>query len=792
MKHSKKLLALLLAAVMCLSVLSGCTKPGDVSTSNPTTSGTNPSNPNPSNPNPSNPTPVDPTAPVAGLSARGSTTVTPVTGDKTLVVACEMGLEGKFSPFFALSAADQDVVDMFTIGSIGVDRVSNPIYNGIQGETRSYNGTDYTYKTASDVVVTQNDDGTVWYDITLRQDIYFSDGKQATIDDLIFAYYVYLDPSYDGNATLYSIPIQGLKEYRSNFAALLLEAGKDNTDYSQWSKEDQDLFWSELETAGAAFAQEIVDYLIKAGANTAEDDLSKVTPNWGFSVPEGATTLDFFYVMLESYENDLKSLSDTETAGSSLTDLMPSWSKWSALPENSAQYISGIVKTGDFSMRVITTEFSANAIYQVGQSIVPLYHYGDESQYDYNAHKFGFPKGDLSGIKAKTQEPLGAGPFVYESYANGVVTMKVNPTYFQGAPQFQYIQFKETSEAQKLTGLTTATLDVADPSYSTRVAKDIAKANGLSEDQWETFDGSVLTTKLIDYRGYGYIGIAANRVMVGDKPYSEESKNLRKAFATLFAAYREETIRSYYGTTASIINYPISNTSWAAPQVTDDGYQVAYSKDVNGGEIYTASMTTDQKYEAAMQAALGYFAAAGYTVTDGKVTAAPAGASLEYTVHIGGGGSGDHPTFLLLKNVSEALQKVGVKLFVQDWAQSSDLYASYQNNEADMWVAAWRAASDPDMFQLYHTNGSTNYYQISDSDLDEAIMMARASADQAYRKALYQGAMEIIMEYAVEVPVYQRSDATVLRTPVVQIDTLPGDMTPYWGWAAEIEQLALK
>ena len=82
-------------------------------------------------------------------------------------------------------------------------------------------------------------------------------------------------------------------------------------------------------------------------------------------------------------------------------------------------------------------------------------------------------------------------------------------------------------------------------------------------------DGSVITTRLIDYRGYGYIGIAANNVKVGDDPASDESKDLRKAIATVLAVYRDEGISSYYGNTASVINYPISNTSWAAPQVTD-------------------------------------------------------------------------------------------------------------------------------------------------------------------------------------------------------------------------------
>ena len=260
----------------------------------------------------------------------------------------------------------------------------------------------------------------------------------------------------------------------------------------------------------------------------------------------------------------------------------------------------------------------------------------------------------------------------------------------------------------------------------------------------------------------------------------------------MISAYRDEGIDSYYGNTASVINYPISNTSWAAPQVTDDGYQLAYSVDVEGNPIYTEGMSTEDRYAAALEAALGYLEAAGYTVEDGKVTAAPAGAKMEYVVNIGAGGAGDHPTFLILKNASDALATIGLTLTVNDLANASDLYASYQTGVADMWCAAWQAGTDPDMFQLYHSDGSTNYYQINDADLDEMIEAARLSTDQTYRKGLYKAAMEIIMDWGVELPVYQRSECVMLSTERVNRDTLPTDMTPYLSWQQEVYNLEMK
>ncbi len=713
----------------------------------------------------------------------------------TVVISTEQGLEGKFSPFFAASAADNDIVGMLSLPTLVLDRVSNPINTGIDGETRSYNGTDYEYTGAGDITVTENEDGTVDYELKIRDDIVFSDGEPATIDDVIFSMYVFLDPTYDGSTTMYSIPIEGLEEYRSGMAplySLLIEAGEDNNDFTYWDEETQTAFWTEaLPAAGEQFAQSILDYCIANGYNAPDDPVEAITPNWGFEVEEGATALDFFNAMVEGHGGDYNEVSDVELASSALWSYLDQEYLVGVETEDSADYVSGIERVDDYTLRVTTTELDATAIYQMQIPIVPLHYYGDEDMYDYEGHQFGFTKGDLSAVKSKTSEPMGAGPYVFKEYSNGVVYMDANPLYFKGEPKIAHLNFLESAEADKVNGIVAGTLDISDPSYSVDTAKQIASENGFSDDEWDNFDGPVITTKLIDYRGYGYIGINPNNVKVGDDPYSDESKALRKAIATMIAVYRDEAIDSYYGSTASVINYPISNTSWAAPQTTDDGYQIAYSTDVDGNPIYTADMSTEDKYAAALEASLAYFEAAGYTVEDGKLTAAPEGAKLEYECILGGNGQGDHPSFLLLKNVADAFEEIGFTLSINDVVNANDLYTSYQNGIAELWCAAWQSGSDPDMYQLYHSQGSTNYYQIRVDELDELIEAGRASTDQTYRKSIYQAAMEIIMDYAVEIPIYQRSDALAISSERVVVDSMPTDMTPYWSYLDEIEKLEL-
>lgn len=250
---------------------------------------------------------------------------------------------------------------------------------------------------------------------------------------------------------------------------------------------------------------------------------------------------------------------------------------------------------------------------------------------------------------------------------------------------------------------------------------------------------------------------------------------------------------------ATVIQYPMSNTSWAAPKPADEGYQIAYSVDADGNSIYTADMTDEQKYEAALQASISFFKAAGYTFDEatGKFTAAPEGAEMTYEVIIPGGGTGDHPAFGILTAAKEALATIGITLQINDPSDSSVWNNALEANTAEMWAGAWGATVDPDMYQVYHSDNAngkgtnSNHYSIEDADLDEMIIAARNSADQSYRKATYKECLETILDWGVEIPTYQRQNAIVISTERVNVSTMTPDITTFWGWTNDIEKLEM-
>ncbi len=190
-------------------------------------------------------------------------------------------LDGLFNPFFSTSANDGTIVSMTQISMLSADYVNGEVQVAY-GENEAVVTKDY------DVV--ENDDGTVTYTFVLKNGIQFSDGHPLTMEDVLFNYYVYLDPVYTGSNTLYSTDILGLNEYRTQTVG----SGSDDSDdliSSQASTRAQarinelvNLFHSELKASATNEVSEetmrnaIMSYSVSSGYQSAiSNDPSEVT-----------------------------------------------------------------------------------------------------------------------------------------------------------------------------------------------------------------------------------------------------------------------------------------------------------------------------------------------------------------------------------------------------------------------------------------------------------------------------------------------------------------------------------
>jgi len=197
-------------------------------------------------------------------------------------------LDGLFNPFFYTSAPDGTIVAMTQIGMLGSKYVD--------GEVTVAYGEDEAV-VVKDYEIVENDDDTVTYNFVLKNGIKFSDGEPLTMEDVLFNYYVYLDPVYTGSNTLYSTDILGLSEYRTQTVG----SASDDSD---------DLISSQASSRAAARINELINLFnseIKASS----------TKEVGYDAMKKAITA---YTVSSGYQSAISNNADEVTNKNLLED----------------------------------------------------------------------------------------------------------------------------------------------------------------------------------------------------------------------------------------------------------------------------------------------------------------------------------------------------------------------------------------------------------------------------------------------------------------------------------------
>lgn len=756
------------------------------------------------------------------------------------------------SPFFYDTSYEEDVINLTQLNLLTTDRQGMVVENAITGETRSFTGTPYTYTGPADVAVDINTaTGNTLYTFTLRSDLKFADGMPVSADDLIFTLYTFFDPTYIGSNWITSLPIPGLRDYQTqtsqviyskyeNFFISIYNSGKAHTwtPSDPWTQDQQTDVWNRLEQALATEVEKIVDYVVNNYTDAYAWEYIGFSPEqvyaneglqvafgmrmWGFAGINLTTKvlsascsgrtwdLDYEYPTQADYANEIllcynndyqaafpyESPDGTDVYEKVKTDFIRYWGPLDPEMIGGIPNISGIQKLDQSTVTIEVEGFEPARIYTLGIPVTPLHYYGSAAKYNYALNMFGFDYGDLSLQRSKDSAPMGAGPYQFTSNQSGTIFFGANRYYYQGDPKINQIKVVTIPSAELPSAINSGLIDLAEMSYNPTRIQDIYNINSNGE-----LTGNVITTSKVDNLGYGYLGINARTVKVGSDPSSAASRNLRKAFSTVLAVYRKPVTEAYYGLDgASVLEYPLIRTSWASPQPGDPDYREAFSVDVNDNPIYTPGMSQAQRVNAAKQAALGFFQAAGFTVSGGVVVAAPAGARLSYQVIVPAGGTGDHPAFAVLTGARDTLSEIGITFYIYDTPDANVFWDTLDSGTQELWVAAWGSTIDPDLFQVYHSsntfdqpNGTqANHYYIQDPQLDELIMQARSTDDQAVRKELYRQAFNIIMDWGVEIPNYNRKNFVLFSTQRINTSSITPDITVFWGWQNDLEDMRMK
>lgn len=849
-----------------------------------------------------------PTTP-SGSDVTGSS-VKPNTNEnneKRPFVMATQEVDQVFSPFYSSSTADASVVGMTQMSMIANDKNGNP----------------QTHKQGASVVVedyeivrnTSNDTST--YNFVLRNDVKFSNGSQLTIKDVLFNLYVYLDPTYNGSATLYSTDIVGLKQYRTQtdneneqdsfmdtfndqaetrIQALvdayndILDKATEKLTYDSFKALLQDYqdeysgdeaykhLVEDYEKACSLFIDEI-DNDYKSAKSTNPEDVTFTDENNNelknlltkpqeiFMYNEGFITWNKkeakFEFKAHSSLDEIKALSEEECKQLVIDSYIPEQldqvvQAWGTSTEirtyiannlakeyldehkmyenisgikyankDSAVTVNGItygvptveddeVKDGNQVLSITINGEDPKAIWNFAFAVAPMYYYSDEAHikaFDFESN-FGIEYNDQNfrdtvlKNSTKIQVPVGAGAYKASSekgssenvtpgtFFNGTTIYFERNDYFRDgetntAPTIKYIQFRVVPTENVLSSLYSGSVDYCEPS---------AKPDTITELTGKKSEG--LETVTVKTQGYGYIGINASKV-----------KNLYVRQAIMHSI-KVDDIVSYYGTTAQKINRSMSSESWAYPTGCTPYYP--YIGDPVPSDLsvvspnYKAYIEKIGKKSGDTLTSEEQQAFIDYLVGDlGRVSKDANGSyvDLKYTFTIAGA-SDDHPAYNAFNTAKTFLNKCGFQITV---SKDSQALIKLTSGSLEVWAAAWSSALDPDMYQVYHKdskatailnwgypsilNNSSAYpteYSLINR-LSTIIMQARKTTDQVQRKNYYKDALDLVMQLAIELPTYQRTDMSAFNGNVVVKDSLNvgSDLTSLKGVTASIWRASL-
>lgn len=444
----------------------------------------------------------------------------------------------------------------------------------------------------------------------------------------------------------------------------------------------------------------------------------------------------------------------------------------------------GSVTSGNEVLEITINEVDPKAIWNFAFTVAPMYYYSNEEQiakFDYEKN-FGVEYGSIifqdEVIKNpdKIGVPVGAGPYKATTRTGDgskveAGTFKAdNVVYFERNEHFMFpVKIKYVNYQVVTTNLMLDTLYSGGVHFVEPACKQ-ENIDSLAARKSDGFDSSFVMTN-----GYGYIGINAEKV-----------PDIAVRRAIMHAINTQHAVDYYLGYSYSIFR-PMTKASWAYP--ADDGGEQYYAFDETGA-------TSEQLVKDA-----------GFTKNaDGIYEKDGHECSYVFTI---AGDTTDHPAYNSLKQAAEILNAHGFDIEVKT---DINALSKLANGDLTVWAAAWGAGVDPDMYQVYHidsTAGSTanwGYRAIRKNaggrydfeleiveELSDIIDAARETLDNERRTEFYASALDLVMELAVELPTYQRSDLYAYNSNIIDISTLTPaeDLTPYNGPLSKIWEVGL-
>ena len=357
--------------------------------------------------------------------------------------------EGNYNPFYSTNKSDLEVVaQMFRpIQRRGAD---NKLVNHSGGISYEFVG-----------------DSQVKYTISIKDDMFFSDGTNITIDDVISFYHFIADASYNGTySDFYLNDISGIKEYYF-----------DDKNYQKSISNIENKIASQYTLSTISndnYVKYLKDTMLEGKYDGNPDSLSPSKVSWmeyvknsahGYKLSKSGSKIsnEDFLTLLAEVEADINKF------GYNPEDYYREKLYSDYINENYADginvaTISGIKKVNDYTCTVLFNSRNINDISQLNIILVPTNYLFAE-----------YIKGSAGIISEIRNIAVSSGPYVLGDYDEKEITMSANSYYTDGENEFKNLKFCVVDDLVK--SLLSEKVDIISTDASAEVLNKIKDDN---------------------------------------------------------------------------------------------------------------------------------------------------------------------------------------------------------------------------------------------------------------------------------------------------------------------------
>lgn len=601
------------------------------------------------------------------------------------------GIEGVLNPFYAETEADISIISQM-FSPIQRTDTNNSLVNHAGGISYEFVG-----------------ENKVKYIVSIRDDMFFSDGTNIKIDDVIFFYHFISDASYDGlYKDWYLNDIEGLKEYyfddknyNSSVAEIKIKAEEK---YSPENITSDDL------------AEYLISTEIEGKFKGNLEDIRSNGESWKVAVEKSnfAGELSALGKKPEA-EKVLEIVAKFEAETNAAVYDAREWFEEKLIKEyaqknysngTDVDAISGIKKINDYTCTVLFNSKNINALSQLNALLVPQSFFSTE-----------YIKGSAEKIKDIRTVPVSSGPYSLVEQDGSEVLLTANEFYFNFESDFRRLKFIDLAAEgdDPVKAVSNGKVDIVTVQAEQSVITSIAdKPVTYQLDDCGYYTSLFFNSKTID-------NSLARKALMGLCDVNEVAESRIGTYYTRL--YRPMSIR--------FEEYP---SSYDAPFYNKSAYS-AY-------ESYS---------DAKIDKVTAYY--------DGEES------DIEYAV---------------LEKFKENLAAVNITLDIV-LTDKSTLKSAVAAGKADIWIANVYDGSTSDKYDYFHSNGNLNMTGINYQPVNDLCAKIRTAVGFTDKAQLTDELLNLVMELAVEYPLYQRQTFTLYNTETISSDSLK-NINQYGGY----------